>query len=356
MRAGTRAAWFAFVWALGTAGVASGQSVLDRSPNLTGGWVGGRGTAHFNFLHRFTKSGPPDNQVSNNPTFLLGAGVLDGVFVGLNYATRSNLVARYPNEWEFFGRYSPIRQDGGAPLDLAVQAAYNNAAQSLDGELSVSRRIGRVRVLGSGRLLGSGFGQDTVRYALGGGAVVQVTRWIAIAGDAVTLLDRNPAEEVVWGAGVQLGIPLTPHTLSLQVTNTNTASIHGSSRGDDVLRYGFEFTVPITLSRYFGRRRAEGAVALDSDAELKAAESRGQPVVRMRMMAFEPRGVAIAPGGSVVWRNDDQVVHTVKAADGSWESPEIRPGGTYVRSFTQAGRYEIVCGPHPFMSMTVEVR
>ena len=329
---------------------AGGQSLLERTPNVTGGWIGERGTVHFNFLHRFTKSGPPDNQISNNPTFLLGTGVVKGGFVGFNYATRSNLVARYPNEWEFFGRYAPLRTSGGAPLDLGVQAAYNIAANSVDGELSLGRTVGPVRVLGTARLLLHGYDSGETRYAIGGGAVFRVNRWIALAGDAVTLLDRADGEEVAWGAGLQLGIPLTPHTLSLQVTNTNAASIQGSSRGDDIMRYGFEFTVPVTLSRIFGRRPANEPVTLASDA--KAAQN----TVRMQRIAFDPKRIEVAQGSTVAWRNDDQVVHTVRASNGSWESPQIPPGGTYTHVFAQPGRYEITCGPHPFMTMIVEVR
>ena len=46
------------------------QSVLERTPNLPGAWVGGPGTLHFNFLHRFDASGPPTRRVTNSPTFL----------------------------------------------------------------------------------------------------------------------------------------------------------------------------------------------------------------------------------------------------------------------------------------------
>jgi len=338
------------VMLVGSAGGAGGQSMLDRTPNLSGGWTGAKSTLHFNFLHRFTKSGPPDNQISNNPTFLLGGGIADGLLVGLNYATRSNLVPRFPNEWEFFGRYAPLRQASGAPLEVAIEGAYNHAAESVDGELALARDAGRLRVLGTARFLGNGFGRDTARFALGGGAVVRVNRWLAVAGDAVTLLDRRDGEEVAWGAGVHVAIPLTPHTLSIQVTNTNSGSLQGSSRGDGVVRYGFEFTVPLTLSRYFGRR--EEAVTLASgDAAAGAATT-----VQMRRIAFEHARVVIERGGTVTWQNNDQVIHTVRAMDGSWESPEIAPGRTYSRQFDTPGSYEITCGPHPFMKMIVEVR
>jgi plastocyanin len=154
---------------------------------------------------------------------------------------------------------------------------------------------------------------------------------------------------VAWGAGVQLAIPNTPHTFSVQVTNTNSASIHGSSRGDGVVRYGFEFTVPITLSRYFGRRAEPVTLSSANTADSAAT-------ISMQRIAFDRQLVQIESGSSVVWRNDDRVIHTIRAADGSWESPEIQPGGSFTRAFPTPGRYEITCGPHPFMKMIVEVK
>jgi plastocyanin len=73
-------------------------------------------------------------------------------------------------------------------------------------------------------------------------------------------------------------------------------------------------------------------------------------------MRFEPARVQVSAGSTVTWRNDDQVVHTVKAADGSWESPLMQPGQTYQHTFANAGQVEIICGPHPFMKSVVEVR
>ena len=47
---------------LGAAPLAA-QSLLDRSPNVSGDWVGAPGTLQFNFLHRFTHADPPTRKV-----------------------------------------------------------------------------------------------------------------------------------------------------------------------------------------------------------------------------------------------------------------------------------------------------
>ncbi len=321
--------------------MATGQSLLDRTPNLSGGWLGERGTLQFNFLHRFTVSAAPTRKVTNTPTFLLSYRLPFPVVVGFNYATSSDVVTTpaLPNEWEGFARYARF---GGA-----VQLGYNEAAKSADAELTLGRTLGRLRLLAVGRFLSKGYGTDTTRYAIGGGATLRLHRWVALAGDFATLLDRRPGEKAAWGAALQLAIPYSPHTLSLQVTNTTTATLQGSSRGVDKVRGGFEFTIPFTLSRYFGRRKTaqggEGAAA-------------GATSVEMRAMAFAPLRIEVNAGASVEFTNRDQLEHTVTANDGSWDSGPIAAGATWRHTFDRPGTYAFHCTPHPFMTGVVVVK
>lgn len=336
---------------------AGAQSVLERTPNLGGGWTGSSGTAYFNFLHRFNVSDPPLRKVSNTPTFLLGAGLPGHTMVALQYATSSLVAgAEVPNEWELGGRWTALRQEGGAPVDVTLQAAYNTAAGSPDAELTLGRLFGPVRLVAAGRVLGRGYDRDTVRYAVGGGAVVRLGRHVAVAGDVVSLLDRRDDEALAWSAALQLAIPYTPHTLSLHAANTNTATLQGSSKGIEIngeglTRWGFEFTIPVTLSRYFG---GEAPVAA---APPPARVASGEVMrVEMRQLAFAPASIEIAVGTTVEWRNDDQLVHTVRADDGSWDSGDIAPGATWRRTFDRPGTYTYTCTPHPFMKAVVVVK
>ena len=315
------------------------QSLLERTPNVSAAWVGTPGTVYFNFLHRFTNSGPPERQVTNYPTFLLGWSPFGKSLIGINYSTRSDVAPRFPNEYEAFARYEPFRF-------LGLQAGYNNAAESLDGELSLRYALGRLQLLASGRVFSDGYASDTTRFAIAGGALVKVSRWVAIGGDVAQLLDARDPEELAWSGALQVGIPYTPHTLSLQVANTSTATLQGSSRGLDDVRYGFEFTVPLTLSRFFSGGRPE-EVSLQNAPTADRAE--------MHALQFQPRAIRIRAGTPVTWRNRDQVFHTVTAEDGSWSSPMIEPGQTWQRVFDTPGRYHIICTPHPTMKMVVEV-
>lgn len=326
----------------GLSDVAVTQSVLERPPNLSGGWLGAAGTLQFNFVHRFGVSDAPLRKVTNSPTFLLSYPLSSFLSIGTNYATSSDVAPAFPNEWEAFVR---VRGNAG-PLDIAGQVGYNQAAESVDGELTLGAEAGRVRVLGIGRFLSNGYNGDEGRMAVGGGAVLRLTPGIALAADVTTLLDLEDGEEVAWGAALQLGIPYSPHTLSLQVTNTNTATLQGHSRGIDQVRGGFEFTIPITLARYAGGRRTTPAVAGQGTAAVS---------VSIQGMAF-PARIQTDAGATIAWTNTDAVAHTVTADDGSWDSGPIAPGATWRRTFATAGDYSYHCTPHPFMRGVVVVR
>jgi plastocyanin len=330
----------------GIGDVACGQSVLERPPNLSGGWLGAPGTLQFNFVHRFGVSDPPLRKVTNSPTFLLSYRLPIPLLIGFNYATSSDIAAAFPNEWEVFARYA---REG-----IALQGSYNQAAGSADGELTAARTLGPVRLMAVGRVLSNGYHSDTTRYAVGGGGTLRLHRWVALAGDVTTLLDRRAGEKVAWGAGLQLAIPYSPHTLSLQVTNTNTATLQGTSRGIDRVRGGFEFTIPFTLSRYFGggrRRAAEGG-----EGGRGAARGGADTEAEIRAMQFMQDRIEVAAGTTIRWTNNDQLQHTVTANDGSWDSGLINPGGTWSHTFTQPGEYAFHCTPHPFMKGVIVVR
>jgi plastocyanin len=333
---------------------AGAQSLLERPPNLTGGWVGNSGTLYFNFLHRFTASAAPARKVGNVPTFTVAAGLPRSTLAGFHYATNSALAPAYPNEWELWIRHQPFSQAGGAPLDVTAQAGYNLAAEGVDGELTLARRIGRSRVTGVARVLSDPFEAGRTRFAVGGGATLGLGRSFALAGDAATLLNAAEGERVAWSAGVHLAIPLTPHTLSLHASNTNAYTLQGMSRGDDRVRYGFEFTVPLTLARWFGPgARGHGAAPPPPPAGEEAG-----PVVRasMRSLAYAPARIEVAAGTTVEWTNEDPLPHTVTATDGGFDSGLIAPGGRWRHTFAEPGEYPFTCTPHPFMKGTVVVR
>jgi plastocyanin len=440
VRLNTKALAACFVVAVPLAAprVIRAQSLLDRPDHISADWVGNTGTLYFNFVHRFSESPPPEHKVSNFPTFLIATGFASKALVGVNYATNSSLAARYPNEWEFFGRYAPLQQDDGAPFDLGGQLDYNLAVKGVDGELSIARRDGPVRLIAVSRLIADTLGGDKKRFAFGGGGTLRLGRFLALAGDAATLTTRQPGEKIAWSAGVHVALPNTPHTLSLHVSNASTSTMQGLARGSDTRRYGFEFTIPIHMGRFFSsplpttvatERTSE--VAAPDSAPPKAAvapvtaPARPTPLdstvvkpvpvdtaaarptrvdttaarptrvdttavrpptrpapaaaaptrpatptpapraapqqrkivnARMKGQAFIPDNMQITVGTTVRWKNLDALIHTVTAADQSFNSGVIAPDGTYSHTFNKPGTYPIICLAHPFMKATVVVK
>lgn len=358
---------------LGSAGVmpapASGQ-MLDLTPNLMGSWTADPGVVHFHVLHRFQVLDPPSRKVINTPTLLLGAGVSNRAMVGVRYASSSLLVTGEPNEWEAYGRWAPLSQEH-AGVDAGIQAGWNGAARSVDGELAAARRVGPVRVLLAARAFSAWRGGGAAA-ALAGGVVWRVHRWVALAADASQLLEGDA--EAGWSAGLQLGIPYTPHTMSLHASNVNATTIQSATVGiPDRRLWGFEFTVPITLSRYFGGDRSarapsdEGASAPTPTAAPRSGVSDTVRVTMDNRLRFLPDTVRVSVGQAVRWENTSDIIHTVTAdaaaaleagnvrlPEGAtpFDSGDLLPGRDFVHVFQHAGTYEYVCVPHEMAGMT----
>lgn len=350
---------------------AAAQSVLERPPNFQGSWVGESGTIYFNTLHRFTATGPPARKVVNYPTLLFGVGLPMDLLVGANYSTNSALVPQVPNEWEFFARYTPLAESDGSPVGLGVQAGFNEAARSWDGQLTVGKGLGPAELMAAGRVFSNAFDAGSTRYAWAGGVTIRFAEFAAVAADYGDLVDRSAAEgEPVWGLGLQLAIPYTPHTLSFQASNARATTLEGASVGSEETRYGFEFTVPFTLSRYLGAAGGgDGARTAGSPAERADGVSTGDVAAEVGMtnrLTFTPETVRVSVGETVRWRNSSDLLHTVtadpeKASDpanvslpegaAAFDSGNLEPGATFEHTFSQPGTYKYVCLPHEAAAM-----
>ena len=65
--------------------------------------------------------------------------------------------------------------------------------------------------------------------------------------------------------------------------------------------------------------------------------------------------LTVKVGTTVTWANDDNQLHTVTAADGSFDSGFLEPGASFSHTFTDAGDFEYFCLPHPWMRARVVV-
>jgi amicyanin len=333
------------------------QSLLYRSPNLSGTWVPDPGVVQFNFLHRFYVFPSPTRSVINYPTFTIAVGLPAHTAFGFHYATRSEIASTLSNEVEIFGRW----RHAAGPVTLSITPAYNTAAKSFDGEIGFDWTRGPVTVLAAARAMAHAYRVDTTRFALAGGAVLRLNQFVGLTGDVASLLATRPGEKMAWSAGLVFLIPNSPHTFSLHASNVDVNTIQGSSRRSPLLAqltskpiYGFEFTIPLHLSRFrpwFHKSPAAPAVTGDVDAPVSAT-------LTITAMKFPADTVFISAGQAVRWNNTDPLGHTIAFAAGSGEanSDLIPQNGAYVHRFSQPGTYPYSCTPHPFMKGVVVVR
>jgi len=372
-RAGVRAF---LLLSFGLPAAAVAQPVLDRSPNMAGTWVTSPRNLFFEISHRFQVVGGDVDvtdifdgaKIVNYPTFLLAYGLLEDVNIGFRYSSNS-LLAGGPNEWQPYATWGAVRSTGGAGPSLALTGAWNGAAQSVDVEFSSQVRFGRLGLLGAVRGFSQAFenagDQGEAALALAGGAVVSITRYLALAGDVAGRV-AGPSGDIAWSAGLQVGIPYTPHTFSLLATNVSSGTLQGTSTGvPGVVYWGFEFTIPFSGFARWGDifdpdtgSSTMGATPPPETPDLAPPAAKGERrVVELRIsgLRYERVELRVPVGTTVRWINRDPVAHTVTADDGAWTSPLIGPGDVFEHTFTSAGELTYHCTPHPFMQARVTV-
>jgi plastocyanin len=70
---------------------------------------------------------------------------------------------------------------------------------------------------------------------------------------------------------------------------------------------------------------------------------------------FKPDTITVPVGTTVVWKNDDDTVHTVVAVDGTFRSQALDTEDKFSFTFDKTGTFEYFCGLHPYMKAKVVV-
>lgn len=333
----------------------SAQSLLYRSPNLSGDWVPDAGVVQFNFVHRFYVASSPSHAIINFPSFVFAVGTGRNIGFGYRFATKSPIQnGSSSNESELYARWRFLGQhEGPDGLAVSVSPAYNFLAKSFDAEVAADWTKGPITVLGAVRELTKPFGGSGAQTALAGGVVLRINPYIALAGDFSKLLGGDTA--AAWSAGIHVGIPGSPHTFALQVTNVTSNTYQGGSRG---VRsgpfnrlYGFEFTIPVHVSRFGAwfhpTRSADVALGVTGTAAAN---------VYVSALKFPTDTTRVSAGEIVRWTNGDPLDHTITFDGEGATSGPLPTRGSYAVRFDRAGTYTYHCTPHPFMKGVVVVR
>ncbi|MDX1578210.1 MAG: cupredoxin family copper-binding protein [Gemmatimonadota bacterium] len=349
------------------------QPMTERSPNVPGTWTTPAHALHFGLSHRFEMAGSDvdvsdlfgeEGKVVNYPTFSFTYGLFDRAHLGVQYSSNAVLVGQ-SNEWQPFLAATPVRELAGGRLSAGATGAWNAAAESFDGELTVQADLGRLRLIGAGRAFSNPFDrppeEEEAEIALAGAAVLKLNRFVSLSADYANMVSQDDAQ-IAWSAGAAIRIPATPHTLALYATNVTSGTLQGRSVGlDDTTYWGFEFTIPFNAGRWsqiFDPPATPArSPAADTGAPPQAVDP-AAPVVEIEIsnISFGADEIEIEPGTTVRWVNLDPVEHTSTSDDGLWDSGLIPPEGTFERTFDEPGRFDFYCIPHPFMNGTIVVR
>ena len=81
-----------------------------------------------------------------------------------------------------------------------------------------------------------------------------------------------------------------------------------------------------------------------------------KPDVKIAGFTFGPNKLSGTVGQPVTWVNDDDSPHQVTIVSTKERSPILTKGQSHVMAFNTAGTYEYICGLHPNMKGTVEVK
>jgi len=90
--------------------------------------------------------------------------------------------------------------------------------------------------------------------------------------------------------------------------------------------------------------------------EVSANSNPRTHTVEIKNFAFMPADLTISVGDTVVWVNKDNVVHTVTASNGEFDSSLLRTDKEFSHTFNKIGSYAYICTPHPSMKGSVKVR
>jgi plastocyanin len=86
------------------------------------------------------------------------------------------------------------------------------------------------------------------------------------------------------------------------------------------------------------------------------AQASGPQTVVIDNFNFQPNVITVVPGTHVVFKNQDDLPHTVVVPGMKIKSPIMDTDGTYEATFDQPGDFKYFCGVHPMMTGEVIVK
>jgi plastocyanin len=104
-------------------------------------------------------------------------------------------------------------------------------------------------------------------------------------------------------------------------------------------------------------RRAAIVLAAAFIARATRPARAAEAAVNIDNFAFAPATLTVPAGTTVVWRNRDDIPHTVMSSDSPprFRSPPLDTGDTFKHVFDSPGTFRYFCSIHPHMQGSVVV-
>ena len=93
------------------------------------------------------------------------------------------------------------------------------------------------------------------------------------------------------------------------------------------------------------------ALAAGSTLPARAADME----VNIDNFAFTPKELTVKAGTTIVFRNRDDIPHSVVGSTGEFHSKPLDTDDSFSFTFTKAGTYDYSCGLHPKMQGRIVV-
>jgi plastocyanin len=104
----------------------------------------------------------------------------------------------------------------------------------------------------------------------------------------------------------------------------------------------------VSLSTFLPFEAVDAARAADAAPRVHTVMIEG--------MRYQPEGLTVAAGDTVVWINRDMVSHTTTSPSGRFDSNEIAAGKSWTHTVRTKGEFPYICTYHPQMKAVLRVR
>ncbi len=265
---------------------------------------------------------------------------VDGRVPGVVAFDREAVTDESPEFVVFNGAVGALTGDNALQMAVTERARiyFINAGLNLDSNF---HPIGSHwdKVYQEAALLNSPLrGSQTTLVPAGGGTVVEL---IGQVPSTIVLVDHALARAVDKGA---IGQIVVSGDQDAEIFDDITGSGEPATGGHDMTTSTVAGAAGESVSILAG---AWSPQDMDSADEFAASEDPAD---------YSVNELTVQVGTTVTWTNNDEgQMHTVTAADGSFDSGFLETGDTFSYTFEDAGEFEYLCTPHPWMRAKVIV-